>query len=158
MRIGLTGLVCACHRASLAHPASRPDGAPGVGVSGYSCRRTGAALRAHTQSLDLLALSGRLLLVGNASGDCDHRIDGNGIWEGNIAVTGFNVGGYVLAHPEAVQPAAETTLKAVAGALANTEIEILPLADTATAHERLENHANRRPHRPHPMRGNFTRC
>ncbi len=94
-----------------------------------------------TRSLDLLAPSGRLLLVGNASGDWDHRIDGNRIWQGNITVAGFNAGAYVPAHPEAVQPAAEAALKAVAGGLANTEIEVLPLADAATAHERLENHA-----------------
>ncbi|MFD8045483.1 zinc-binding alcohol dehydrogenase family protein [Streptomyces chartreusis] len=93
-----------------------------------------------THSLDLLAPSGRLLLVGNASGDWDHGIDGNRIWQGNITVAGFNAGSYVPAHPEAVQPAAEAALKAVASGLADTEIEILPLADAATAHERLENH------------------
>ncbi|SED67752.1 zinc-binding dehydrogenase [Streptomyces sp. Ag109_O5-10] len=93
-----------------------------------------------TQSLDLLAPSGRLLLVGNASGDWDHGIDGNRIWQGNITVTGFNAGGYVPAHPESVQAAAEAALKAVAGGLVDIEIETLPLADAATAHERLENH------------------
>ncbi|MET8450969.1 hypothetical protein [Streptomyces sp. NPDC005209] len=56
-------------------------------------------------------------------------------------LAGFNAGGYVPAHPKAVQPAAEAALKAVAGGLANTEIEVLPLTDAATAHERLENHA-----------------
>ncbi|MER6536081.1 zinc-binding dehydrogenase [Streptomyces sp900105755] len=93
-----------------------------------------------TQSLDLLAPSGRLLLVGNASGDWGHGIDGNRIWQGNITVTGFNAGGYVPAHPESVQPAAEAALQAVAGGLVDIEIETLPLADAATAHERLENH------------------
>lgn len=94
-----------------------------------------------TQSLDLLAPSGRLLLVGNASGDWDQGIDGNRIWQGNITVTGFNAGGYVPAHPESVESAAQAALKAVAGGLADIEIETLPLADAATAHERLENHA-----------------
>ncbi|MEU9382053.1 zinc-binding dehydrogenase [Streptomyces sp. NPDC048279] len=94
-----------------------------------------------TQSLDLLAPSGRLLLVGNASGDWDQGIDGNRIWQGNITVTGFNAGGYVPAHPESVESAALAALKAVAGGLADIEIETLPLADAATAHERLENHA-----------------
>ncbi|MBM9508073.1 quinone oxidoreductase family protein [Actinacidiphila acididurans] len=93
-----------------------------------------------TQSLDLLAPSGRLLLVGNASGDWEHRLDGNRIWQGNITVTGFNSGAYFPAHPEAFGPAAEAALKAVAAGLADTEIEILPLAQAATAHERLENH------------------
>ncbi|MFE3165359.1 zinc-binding alcohol dehydrogenase family protein [Streptomyces sp. NPDC059224] len=94
-----------------------------------------------TQSLDLLAPSGRLLLVGNASGDWDQGIDGNRIWQGNITVTGFNAGGYVPSHPESVESAAQAALKAVAGGLADIEIETLPLADAATAHERLENHA-----------------
>lgn len=93
-----------------------------------------------TRSLDLLALSGRLLLVGNASGDWDHRVDGNQIWHRNIVVAGFNAGAYLPAHPEALRPAAEVALTAVAAGLADTEIEVLPLADAATAHERLENH------------------
>ncbi|QXE36377.1 zinc-binding dehydrogenase [Streptomyces sp. GMY02] len=93
-----------------------------------------------TQSLDLLALSGRLLLVGNASGDWNHRIDGNQIWQRNIVVAGFNAGAYLPAHPEAIRPAAEAALKAAAAGLADTEIEILSLADAASAHERLENH------------------
>lgn len=93
-----------------------------------------------TQSLDLLALSGRLLLVGNASGDWNHRIDGNQIWQRNVAVAGFNAGAYLPAHPEAIRPAAEAALTAAAAGLADTEIEILSLADAATAHKRLENH------------------
>ncbi|MFE2599615.1 zinc-binding alcohol dehydrogenase family protein [Streptomyces sp. NPDC059396] len=93
-----------------------------------------------TQSLDLLALSGRLLLVGNAGGDWNHRIDGNRIWQSNVVVAGFNAGAYVPAHPDAIRPAAEAALKAAAAGLADTEIEILSLADAATAHERLENH------------------
>ncbi|MEU3983445.1 zinc-binding dehydrogenase [Streptomyces sp. NPDC026672] len=92
-------------------------------------------------SLDLLAPFGRLLLVGNASGDWNHGIDGNRIWYGNFTVTGFNAGGYLPTHPEAVRPAARAALKAVAEGLADTEVEILPLEQAATAHERLENHA-----------------
>ncbi|GHJ40126.1 zinc-binding dehydrogenase [Streptomyces sp. TS71-3] len=99
----------------------------------------GGAVR--TQSLDLLAPSGRLLLVGNASGDWEHRIDGNRLWYGNLTVTGFNAGGYLPVHPEAIRPGAEAALKAAADGLADTEIETLPLADAATAHERLENHS-----------------
>lgn len=94
-----------------------------------------------TRSLDLLAPSGRLLLVGNASGDWNHRIDGNQIWYSNVSVTGFNAGGYLPAHPEAVRPAAEAALKAVADGLASTQVEVLPLGDAATAHERLESHS-----------------
>jgi NADPH2:quinone reductase len=94
-----------------------------------------------TQSLDLLAPSGRLLMVGNASGDWDHRIDGNQIWFRNVSVTGFNAGGYLPAHVEGIGPAAEAALSAVADGLATTQVEVLPLADAAIAHERLENHS-----------------
>ncbi|MGQ4511974.1 zinc-binding dehydrogenase [Streptomyces sp. DW26H14] len=99
----------------------------------------GGVLR--TRSLDLLAPSGRLLLVGNAGGDWEHRIDGNRIWQGNITVAGFNAGAYLPAHPEAIRPAAEVALRAVADGLADTDIETLPLADAAAAHDRLERHA-----------------
>jgi NADPH:quinone reductase-like Zn-dependent oxidoreductase len=98
----------------------------------------GGAVR--TESLDLLAPFGRLLLVGNASGDWDHRIDSNRIWYGNITVSGFNSGGYLPAHPETVRPAAAAALQAVAAGLSDTEVEVLPLAEAATAHERLESH------------------
>lgn len=98
----------------------------------------GGAVRTH--SLNLLAPSGRLLLVGNASGDWDHRIDGNQIWQRNIVVAGFNAGAYLPAHPEVTQPAAQAALSAVTAGLANTELDLLPLDAAATAHERLENH------------------
>ncbi|MBI0298678.1 zinc-binding dehydrogenase [Streptomyces sp. PRKS01-29] len=95
-----------------------------------------------TRSLDLLAPSGRLLLVGNASGDwSDGGLDGNRLWYGNFTVTGFNAGGYLPAHPETFAPAARAALKAVADGLADVEIETLPLADAATAHQRLEDHS-----------------
>ncbi|MFD0136296.1 zinc-binding alcohol dehydrogenase family protein [Streptomyces sp. NPDC127159] len=93
-----------------------------------------------TQSLDLLAPSGRLLLVGNASGDWDHTIPSNAMWYGNTVVAGFNAGGYVPAHPETIPPAARVALKAAASGLLQPEIELLPLAEAATAHARLENH------------------
>ncbi|MEU8613137.1 zinc-binding dehydrogenase [Actinoplanes sp. NPDC048791] len=93
-----------------------------------------------TESLRLLAPGGRLLLVGNASGDWQHGVDGNAVWHGNFIVAGFNAGGYLPAHPEAVPAAAAAALTAAASGLADTEIELLPLADAATAHERLEEH------------------
>jgi NADPH2:quinone reductase len=96
---------------------------------------------ARTQSLDLLAPSGRLLLVGNASGDWEHTIASNALWYGNFTVTGFNAGGYVPAHPESVPPAAEAALRAVAAGLIQPEMEVMPLSEAATAHERLESHS-----------------
>jgi NADPH2:quinone reductase len=99
----------------------------------------GGAVR--TQSLELLAPLGRLLLVGNAGGEWDHQIDGNRVWQGNFAVTGFAAGFYLPTHTEAIRPAAEAALNAVAAGLLDTDVEILPLADAATAHERLERHS-----------------
>jgi NADPH:quinone reductase len=93
-----------------------------------------------TESLQLLAPGGRLLLVGNASGDWQHGVDGNAVWQGNFIVAGFNAGGYLPAHPQAVLAAAAAALKAATSGLADTEIELLRLADAATAHERLEGH------------------
>jgi NADPH2:quinone reductase len=95
------------------------------------------------QSLDLLAPFGRLLLVGNASGDWSHRLDGNRVWQANATVTGFNAGGYIPARPEAVAPGAAAALQAVAAGLADVEVELLPLEQAATAHERMENHTAR---------------
>ncbi|MEV6841880.1 zinc-binding dehydrogenase [Actinoplanes sp. NPDC051411] len=94
-----------------------------------------------TRSLDRLAPFGRMLLVGNASGDWDNRLPSNPIWHGNLVVAGFNSGGYFPAHPDVMAPAAEAARQAVSAGLADVEIEVLPLAAAATAHERLENHS-----------------
>jgi NADPH2:quinone reductase len=94
-----------------------------------------------TRSIDLLAPFGRLVIVGNASGDWQHSLASNPLWYGCLVVAGFNAGGYLPAHPDTIRPAAEAALRAVAGGLADTEIEVHPLADAATAHERMENHS-----------------
>lgn len=91
-----------------------------------------------TAGLDLLAPFGRMLLVGNASGDWEHTIPSNRLWFGNFTVAGFNSGGYLPAHPETIAPAAEAALEAVAAGLADLDIEILPLAEAAAAHRKLE--------------------
>jgi NADPH2:quinone reductase len=94
-----------------------------------------------TQSLDLLAPGGRLLAVGNASGDWTHRIDSNRLWLGSITVSGYSSGVYLPAHPQAVGPALEAALTAVAAGLGDMEIDVLPFAAAATAHERMESRA-----------------
>lgn len=99
----------------------------------------GGAVR--TQSMDLLKPFGRMLLVGNASGDWEHAIGSNGIWYGNLVVAGFNAGGHLPAHPELIGPAAEAALATVAGGLADVDVEVLPLAEAATAHQRMEDHS-----------------
>jgi NADPH:quinone reductase len=99
----------------------------------------GGAVRTH--SLDLLAPSGRLIVVGNASGDWGHQLDSNRLWLGGLTVSGFNAGIYIPTHPEEVGPAAEAALKAVAAGLGETEIDVLPFAEAAIAHQRMESRA-----------------
>jgi hypothetical protein len=53
-----------------------------------------------TDSLQVMAPLGRMLLVGNASGDWEHTVSTNALWRANIALLGFNVGSYLPAHPE----------------------------------------------------------
>jgi NADPH:quinone reductase len=96
----------------------------------------GGELRTH--SLNLLKPSGRLLVVGNASGDWGHGIDGNQIWQTNVVVAGFNAGAWLPSHPEAIRSAADAALLTVAAGQADTELDILPLAEAAVAHQRLE--------------------
>lgn len=91
-----------------------------------------------TQSLDLMAPGGRLIAAGNASGDWGHRIDSNQLWLRSIAVCGFSSGAYLPTHLQAVRPAFEAALKAVAAGLGQTEIDVLPFAEAVTAHERME--------------------
>jgi NADPH2:quinone reductase len=99
----------------------------------------GGAIRTH--SLDLLAPSGRLIVVGNASGDWGHQLDSNRLWLGGLTVSGFNAGSYVPTHPQEVGPAAEAALEAVAAGLGETEIDVLPFAEAVTAHQRMESRA-----------------
>ncbi|WP_285683827.1 zinc-binding dehydrogenase [Actinoplanes sp. NBRC 103695] len=94
-----------------------------------------------TRSLDLLAAGGRLLVVGNASGDWTHQMGSNQLWLGNATVSGFNAGAFVPAHPQLVCPAIEAALRAVAAGLSDTEVDVLPFAEAAAAHKRMESRA-----------------
>jgi NADPH:quinone reductase len=91
-----------------------------------------------TTSLDVMAPLGRLLAVGNASGDWRHRVDTNRLWVSNLAILGFSVGSYLPTHPELVRPAAEGALKAISAGLINVHTDILPLEKAAEAHRRIE--------------------
>jgi NADPH2:quinone reductase len=84
---------------------------------------------------------GRLIASGNASGDWEHQIASNQLWLGGITVAGFNAGAYLPTHPQAVRPALEAALKAVAAGLGETEVDVLPFSEAATAHERMESRA-----------------
>lgn len=94
-----------------------------------------------TASIELLAPMGRLLLVGNASGDWNHQIDSNRIWQGNLAVHGFSAGTFLPSHQDLARPAATAAIRAAAAGLAQANVETLPLSSAALAHERLENHS-----------------
>ena len=103
-----------------------------------------------TRGLDLLALGGRLLVVGNASGDWAHRIDSNQLWLGNTTVSGFNAGAFLPAHPELVRPALEAALKAVAAGLGDIEVDVLPFRGSRAGAQADGKPRPQRPHRPRP--------
>jgi NADPH2:quinone reductase len=92
-----------------------------------------------TDTLQVMAPMGRMLLVGNASGDWQHTVGTNALWAGNLALLGFSIGFYLPAHPEQAGPAALNALKSVSQGLADMRTQILPLAEAAEAHRRLEN-------------------
>ena len=91
-----------------------------------------------TDSLGVMAPMGRMLVVGNASGEWQHTVLTNALWGGNHAVLGFAAGSYLQRHPEVVRPAAQGALKAVQQGLVDIRIQTLPLSQAAEAHRRLE--------------------
>lgn len=91
-----------------------------------------------TTSLDVMAPLGRLLAVGNASGDWHHTVETNRLWVSNRAILGFSGGSYLPTHSELARPAAEGALKAVTEGLVNVQTHILPLDQAAEAHRRIE--------------------
>jgi NADPH2:quinone reductase len=99
----------------------------------------GGAVRTH--SIDLLAPGGRLLVTGNASREWGHQVDTNRLWLGGLTVSGFNAGVYIPSHPRELGPAVTAALRAVAAGLGDTEVDVLPFAEAATAHERMESRA-----------------
>jgi NADPH2:quinone reductase len=96
----------------------------------------GGVLR--TSSLDVMAQLGRLLAVGNASGDWDHTVASNTLWRLNLAVLGFSIGFYLPSHREFGRPAGRAALKAIEDGLIRIEVEELPLEQAAEAHRRIE--------------------
>jgi NADPH2:quinone reductase len=91
-----------------------------------------------TTSLQVMAPLGRLLAIGNASGDWQHSVDTNRLWRSNLAILGFSVGSYLPTHPELTRPAAEGALKAIRAGLVNLHTDILPLEQAHEAHRRIE--------------------
>ena len=95
--------------------------------------------RLRTDSLQVMAPMGRMLLVGNASGDWEHTVPSNALWGGNLAMLGFAAGYYLPAHPEQVRPAARAALEAVGQGLIDIGTQTLPLTEAAEAHRRVQN-------------------
>lgn len=96
-----------------------------------------------TRSLDMLRPGGRLLLVGNASGDWAHVFETNRLWLGSITVSGFSAGAYVPTHAKELRAAVDVALAVSAKGLVAPELEVLPLEEAARAHERMESHSLR---------------
>jgi NADPH:quinone reductase len=92
-----------------------------------------------TDSLKLMAPLGRMLLVGNASGDWQHTVATNSLWLGSLAIAGFSSGNYFPAHPEEVRPAAQGAINAISQGLVDIRTQVFPLAEAAEAHRRAEN-------------------
>ncbi|MFF8486860.1 zinc-binding alcohol dehydrogenase family protein [Streptomyces antibioticus] len=92
-----------------------------------------------TDSLRVMAPLGRMLLVGNASGDWQHTVPTNHLWGGNLAMLGFAVGYHLPDHPEQARPAARAALEAIRQGLMPIDVQTLPLSQAAEAHRRIEN-------------------
>jgi NADPH:quinone reductase len=96
----------------------------------------GGPLRA--ESLKVLAPLGRLLAVGNASGESDVPIGANHLWLSNAGVLGFNIGGLLSSHPDRGSAAGRRALEFLAAGRITCDHAALPLDGAADAHRRLE--------------------
>lgn len=91
-----------------------------------------------TDTLQVTAPMGRMLLVGNASGDWQHTVQTTAQCRGNLAMLGFSIGLSLPAHSEHARPAAQAALKAVSKGLVGIRTQTLPLAQATEAHRRIE--------------------
>jgi NADPH2:quinone reductase len=94
--------------------------------------------RVRTDSLNVMAPLGRMLLVGNASGDWQHTVPTNDLWFANLAVIGFAGGFYFPTHPEQARPAAQGAIAAIRQGLVDIRTRLLPATEAAEAHRLLE--------------------
>jgi NADPH:quinone reductase len=149
--LGAAGVVGTVRRASLAEAKASAlpydevvageDLAESVGGRRFDVVVDPVGGRLRTDTLRVMAPMGRMLLVGNASGDWGHTVQTNELWGGNVAMLGFAVGFYLPAHPEQARPAAQAALKAVSQGLVDIRVQTLPLAEAAEAHRRIESGA-----------------
>jgi NADPH2:quinone reductase len=146
--LGAAGVVGTVRRASLAAAqasalpyddvVASEDLADAVGDQRFDVVIDPVGGQLRTETLQVMAPMGRMLLVGNASGDWQHTVQTNALWVGNLAMLGFSVGFYLPAHPEQARPAAQVALKAVSQGLVCIRTQTLSLAEAAEAHRRIE--------------------
>jgi NADPH2:quinone reductase len=89
------------------------------------------------QSLPLLAMEGRLLAVGNASGAASVQVDTSLLWRRSIGVVGYAVGSVLAIHPEKGPAAAAAVLPLIAEGKLKLPIATLPLVRAAEAQQRM---------------------
>jgi len=146
--LGAAGVVGTARRSSLAEARASAlpydevvageDLAEAVGGRRFDVVVDPVGGQLRTDTLAVLAPMGRMLLVGNASGDWSHTVPTNSLWFGNLAMLGFNIGSYLPAYPELARPAAQAALRAVGEGLVDVRTHTLPLAEAAEAHRRIE--------------------
>jgi NADPH:quinone reductase len=96
----------------------------------------GGSLR--RQAYDLLAPFGRLIILGNASGD-DDPLSGDAAWLGTRQILGLNLGGVAHLIPDRVAAALSAIVDLVhRDVLGEPAPSIAPLEDAAEVHHALE--------------------
>lgn len=96
------------------------------------------------QGLDLLNPLGRLVVFGNAGGHDDVPISSNRLWSSSTSVLGYSIGALARRRPAIVREHSLAALELIAaGAVRVEPTAVLPLADAAHAHHRLENRSTR---------------
>jgi NADPH2:quinone reductase len=95
----------------------------------------GGSLR--TASLGLLTPLGRLVALGNASGE-DNAVDTTMLWLGNAAVAGLNAGFLFGSDPVLAQTHGRRAVELVRTTAIDVPFDRLPLGQARAAQERLE--------------------
>jgi NADPH2:quinone reductase len=90
-------------------------------------------------SVDALAMGGRLIVMGNASGADDVLIPANNLWLAGKGVLGFNLAAFSTVRPEPVGAALRRAVAAVAEDRMRIHVQdVVPLARAAEFHRLLE--------------------
>lgn len=99
---------------------------------------------ARRQTLDVLAHGGRLALFGNASAEREMEVSTRLLRDKQLTLTGFHLTAVRNEHPDVIRRVAEQIFDWIAdGRLRLCVSEVIPLADAAEAHRRLESRASR---------------